>query len=337
MKQPKNNKNTRNYRGNSSPLASITVLAILILIFIALSNRQNIFDWWALRDYTPPVTVATIADQISLNPSSKKVFYVNKPIITSSAEFTKNCPTNSQEKTIILGCYHGNQKGIYLLDVNDPRLEGVEQVTAAHEMLHAEYDRLSSSEKDSVNKMLNDYAKTITDQRILDTLDAYKQSEPGELANEMHSIFGTEIAALPANLEQYYKKYFIDRSKVVAYSQKYQNEFTSRKDKIAADDAQLASYKTQINNYEDQLTAELNNINALESTMNSYKNSGNYGAYNANVDYFNNMVYAYNRKVNLVQSLINKHNALVAERNAIVLEETQLIQNLQPTAKPINQ
>jgi hypothetical protein len=336
MKQLKN-KYSKNSKGNSSPFALLTVLGILILIFFGLANKQNILDWWALKNYNPPASISTIADQISLTNSSKKVFYVNKPNITSSAEFTKNCPTNSQEKTIILGCYHGNQKGIYLLDVSDPRLEGVEQVTAAHEMLHAEYDRLSSPERDTVNKMLNDYAMTITDQRILDTLEAYKQSEPGELSNEMHSIFGTEIAALPANLEQYYKKYFIDRSQVVAYSQKYQNEFTSRKDKIAADDAQLSGYKNQINNYEDQLTAELNNINALESTMNSYKNSGNYAAYNANVDYFNNMVYAYNRKVNLVQSLINKHNALVAERNAIVLEETQLIQNLQPASKPINQ
>ena len=36
---------------------------------------------------------------------------------------------DESEKTIILGCYHSDQEGIFVYNVTDPRLSGVEQVT----------------------------------------------------------------------------------------------------------------------------------------------------------------------------------------------------------------
>ena len=52
----------------------------------------------------------------------------------------------------MLGCYILN-KGIYVYDITDDRLAGVRQVTTAHEMLHAAYDRLSVKERAQVDAM----------------------------------------------------------------------------------------------------------------------------------------------------------------------------------------
>ena len=140
----------------------------------------------------------------------------------------------------MLGCYHSGQSGIFVLDVTDSRLDGVEQVTAAHEMLHAAYDRLSRSERSKVDAMLEDYYKNdLKDQRIVETINAYKKSEPKDVVNEMHSIFATEIASLPAPLEKYYQRYFTDRGQIVANAERYKSEFTSRQEAIVGYDAQL--------------------------------------------------------------------------------------------------
>lgn len=330
-------KNKQKTQLGFTKLASLTISVLVIgLCIFAAANKQNIRDWWVLQSYKAPADVAALADQIDLTKNSRKIFYVNKPQITNSTTFTEACKSGFQEQTIVLGCYHGNQFGIYILDVTDPRLSGVEQVTAGHELLHAAYDRLSASEKASVDKMLTDYYATLKDERILATIESYKKSEPNDVVNEMHSIFGTEIANLPPALEQYYSKYFKNRAVIVGYSQKYQSEFTSRKNKIAADDARLATYKQQIDSLESQLKQQLATIDAQDAEMTRLKSNGNYEAYNAMVNPYNSLVYSYNAKINYLQTLINQHNALVNERNAIVLEESQLIKNLQPQAKRIN-
>src|SRR5206468_584885 len=127
------------------------------------------------------------------------------------------------------------------------RLSGVEEVTSAHEMLHAAYDRLSTKERNRVDELLqNYYDHQLTDQRIRATIDAYKASEPNDLQNEMHSIFGTEIATLPPELENYYSQYFADRSKVTTLAGEYEQEFTSRKTEIQSYDTQLDGLRAQI-------------------------------------------------------------------------------------------
>ncbi len=83
-------------------------------------------------------------------------------------------------------------------------------------MLHAAYNRLNSADKSRIDNSLQKYYQhTLTDQRIKNIIAAYKKTEPNDLVNEMHSIFGTEVAELPPELETYYKQYFSNRSVVV--------------------------------------------------------------------------------------------------------------------------
>ena len=190
-------------------------LAVLLgLLVWALFNQQYLRDEVRLYHYQPPASITALANETTMTPAAQRIFYVNHPVLDDKADFVNACNTH-QEQTIVLGCYHSDQAGIYVLSVTDSRLNGVEQVTAAHEMLHAAYDRLSSSDRANVDQMLQQfYDNGLTDSRVRSTIEAYKQTEPNDLVNEMHSIFGTEVANLPAGLETYYQRYFTNRHRL---------------------------------------------------------------------------------------------------------------------------
>lgn len=307
----------------------LPTLIILALAGGIVSQRQAIQDEWQLYGYTAPVAVANLATQDGMTSYARRVYYVNRPGIISGSQFSQLCPSNNRsEKTIVLGCYHGGQSGIELLGVNDPFLNGVEQVTAAHEMLHAAYDRLSTSEKNKIDALLtNYYQHDLHDARLLAIIDAYKLSEPNDVVNEMHSVFGTEIVSLPLPLEQYYQRYFTNRMDVVAFAAKYQAEFTNRQNVVTQDDAQLATLKTQIESIQSDLADQLAVINDSQARLTALRSSDVY-AYNASVPAYNRLVDRYNSEVNYIQALTAQYNELVNSRNAIALEVDQLAKEL---------
>ncbi len=112
-------------------------------------------------------------------------------------------------------------------------------------MLHAAYDRLSDKEKDRVNNLLSTAYTNITNERIRKNVEQYRQRDPAIVANELHSILGSEVPDLSADLEKYYANYFVDRSKVVALSQQYEAEFIAHEEQVEGYDAQLQALKQQ--------------------------------------------------------------------------------------------
>lgn len=333
MRQPTNK------QSGKAALQSLVILMLFLVAIVAvLYNRQSINDYWQLKNYQPSAEIATIATQDSLTDYGRRILYVNHPQIYQKTAFGKYCPDDStKEQTIVLGCYHGNQSGVFLLNVTEPRLNGVKQVTTAHEMLHAAYDRLSSQQRRSVDNQLMAYYKNdLKDKRLLSTIEAYKKSEPGDVVNEMHSIFGTEVATLPPSLEQYYAKYFVNRSQVTALSAGYQAEFTSRQAKVAAADAELNSLKIQIDEARASLNARQAEITSKQAALLAQRNGGDISGYNAGVPVYNGLVSDYNNQVQNVRAMVARYNQLVEDRNAIALEEDQLIKSLSAQVSPIN-
>lgn len=300
-------------------------------------NQQSIFDWSRLRNYTPSADIAAIATNDGFTDYGRKIFYVNHPEINDKTAFGNNCDDGAREQTIVLGCYHGNQRGIFVLNVTDPRLTGVKRVTAAHEMLHAAYDRLNNSERNRINGLLQDYyKKDLKNERLLSTIDAYKKSEPNDVVNEMHSIFGTEVASLPAPLEKYYTQYFKNRATVVSLSAQYQAEFTSRKNAVTDADRQLDALKQQIDAGKANLDTAQSEIDQRQKTLNTLRSSNNISAYNAGVGPYNQLINDYNAQVQRVRGLIAQFNQLVETRNAIAIEEGQLVKSLSAEVDTIN-
>lgn len=322
-------------RQRGSGLVWLAVLLALVGVMgAALANRQTVYDWLRLRGYEPPASIVELADQDGMKDYTRHLFYLNRPqLVSDAAVFRQSC--TQSENTIVLGCYHPGQDGIYLYDVQDPKLSGVEQVTAAHEVLHAIYERLGDEERRSLDRQLKDfYRNGLKDQRVKEEIKLYQKNEPNDVVNEMNCVFGTEVADLPAGLEAYYARYFKDRSVVVAYGQRYESEFSRRQAVIKQYDLQLGSLKAQIDTAKAQIDSEQAAINSRQAQLNAYRESGDVRAYNAGVAEYNRLVDQYNARISSTRVLVDRYNGLVSERNAVARELADLAKSLDTRLTP---
>lgn len=310
---------------------SLVWLAVLGLLVI---NQQAISDWFSLRGYHPPAAVARLAGQDTMNSHTRHLFYLNRPqLLSTVASFRQDCPENKD--TIVLGCYHSGQNGIFIYNVQDPTLAGVQQVTAAHEVLHSVYERLSPKDKDNLDSLLNNYYHHgLSDPRVLAEVKLYQQTEPNDVLDEMSCTFGTEIARLPPQLEAYYKRYFDNRAAIVAYGQQYEGEFTSRQAVVKSDDQKLSAMKQQIDAQKATLDSQLTQINTGQSRLDGLRASGQASAYNQAVPGYNDEVNAYNADIGSLGTQIASYNQLVAARNAVA-GELATLDNALDTRLPV--
>lgn len=300
--------------------------------YLVVMYRQSILDWWTLRSYTPPANIAQIADQDTMIGWGRDLFYVSQPQIENSDSFNMHC-SHTGERTIVLGCYTGER--IYVYNVTDPRLSGVQQVTAAHEMLHAAYQRLDDGTKNQVNAWLTAELPKVTDERLKELIALYNKNEPGELLNEMHSILGTEYANLSPELENYYKQYFSDRSKIVSYSNAYESIFTASQNKISQLEDQLNALKQQIDANTQEIDQQHAALTAQNAQLNSLRQSDP-AEYNREVPVYNTQVQAYNNLVIQTRSMIDQYNQLVTEHNNEATAQNSLYQSLNSHYQTVN-
>ncbi len=321
----------------SKRYVGIAVFVVLLLMVGGLYwQHQRISDWFRLRDYQPTAAVTEIADQTKMTDAARHLFYINRPELESKTAFRQNCP--EYESTIVLGCYHHGQRGIHVLQVDDPRLEGIEQVTAAHEMLHAGYERLSSRDRLQVDGWLQEYAvRGLNDPRVKETIEDYDRTEPGERSNEMHSIFATEMVELPDQLETYYARYFQDRSAVAGFAARYQQAFTSRQSQVADYDVRLNEQNKTIKANTQRLKQNREDLLAYEQELLALQEREDVTRYNAGVSTYNQMVAAYNELLEQTKALIEDHNQSVVKRNNLAAQTIELKQAIDSSSLPASQ
>ncbi|MCA9337649.1 hypothetical protein KC951_02995 [Candidatus Saccharibacteria bacterium] len=310
---------------------ALTALIAGVLIF-GWWQRQAAYDWWRLRGYQPSPEIAQIAANTTMTDLGKRLFYVAHPSLSDQATFNQNC--NISEFSIILGCYISGGN-IYVYDVSDERLAGIHEVTAAHEMLHVAYERLSDAERERVDTLLIDAYNNLKDERIKTTIAQYEAADPSSVPNELHSILGTEVRNLSPELEEYYKQYFDDRSVVVAYSEHYEHEFAARRAQVVAYDVQLETLKQQIESNQSALYQRRAMLESTQNQLNQLRINEQYSLYNAQVDSYNAAVNAYNDLVATTKAQIEQYNTIVAARNALAVEVQQLVEALDSTPQSI--
>lgn len=305
---------------------SFVVTAIVLAVPAVLwLQRDALFDYMRLRGYEPSAQIVRIADTTTMTDDTRRLFYVYHPALADRAGFNKYC--GNTESTIVLGCYIQHQ-GIYLYNVPDERLSGVVEVTAAHEVLHAAYDRLSSSERDRIDRLTAQAAQAVTDERFKQTIENYRKKDPNIVPNELHSILATEIRDLPAELEKHYAQYFTDRLAIVKLAESYKQEFTSREERVAAIDLRLKDIKGDIDQLNAQLESQQQDLKRQHDSLQRQKSNGQIEEYNAAVPAYNASVAAFNATVNRQKSLVTEYNRLVEERNTLAVEENNLIEAL---------
>jgi hypothetical protein len=297
-------------------------------------NRWAIYDWSRLFNYSPPAIISQFADQTTMTPYARHLFYVYHPQLDDAPSFNQNCRVTKQ--AVVLGCTV-NLQGIYLFKVNDPQLNGIEQVTAAYEMLHVGYSRLSPSQRKHIDKLVLAQFNSVkgSQPRLAAEAKSYQQTEgDAALPNELHSMMGVEVDHLSPELESYYSKYFKNRQAIIALKDRYQSAFTNRQQAVAHDDQQLDSWRQTINTNQANLKNQAANIDQQRTYMQKLADSNQIDQYNAQVNGFNAKIDAYNRLASQTRSLIGQYNQLLAQRNALALQINQLTQTI--SSQPIN-
>jgi len=302
-------------------LVFVVLISTTIGAILSVNNAQNIIDWWRLRDYEPTARIVSVADRTNMSDLGRKLFYVHDPELLDKNNFQLRCTVG--ESTIVLGCYVSNQR-IYLFDVQEVRLDGVIEVTAAHEMLHAGYDRLDLNERDRVDKLLQEAYDRIDSQRLRGIIENYRQRDPSIVNNELHSILGTEYRDLPRDLEEHYSKYFVDRLPVVALAEAYADEFEKREAQIVDFDIQLSKLNGEITRIQAELTLQNTALQNARQKIETLKSDPE--SYNRSVTIYNIDVGKYNQDVAKVKTLVDQYNTLVVERNKIAVEERELVE-----------
>jgi hypothetical protein len=306
-------------------------LLVIVLAGIIIFRQQEVLDWWALRNYQAPVAVQALAGDTTMSAYGKRIFFVNKPQLQNKQAFYKSCEEG--ETSVVLGCYRPNN-GIYILDVDDKRLDGIEQVTAAHELLHAVYDRLNNSERQKIGEQLQSFYAQLNDEQVSEKVDIYRKSG-ADISNELHSILGTEVSKLSPELEAHYSKYFTDRTKITVYASQYQEVFSSRKKKLQEYDAKLKEIDSLVRINNTKIEELQKSIKEEALRLEQLLKSGNITEYNQRVA-------AYNRSLVPYRTLIAETNALVAEyksildaRNQVAAEAQELNKALDSRIQPV--
>lgn len=303
-----------------------------VSIFIVL-RQDDVVDWWILRGYDPPAAIEQLAIDTTMTDLGQRYFYVYQPELLGRDMFRQRCTV--AEKSIVLGCYVTRQ-GIYIFDVTDEQLTGIRQVTAAHEMLHVAYERLSADEQRRIDRLNLEVFDQLEDERVKRTIDAYRQRDPAIVANELHSILPTEVRELTPELEAYYAQYFEDRLQVVAFAEQYADVFESARDRVDSLDQQLRDKRQEIDSLEANLDTQAAVLEQDRSRLNQLLADDDITAYNNGVDAFNRNVNIYNTLVNQLQELIDRYNALVAERNQAIVAYESLTESIDSGPPPID-
>jgi chromosome segregation ATPase len=330
--------------------------AVLTLVGIALLS----FSAPLLEDWLVPIPavspeIARLANVTAMTPKAKKLFYRQNPSIEPSASFASRCKV--PDKGIMLGCYsrRGGDGKIVIQAVTDKRVQGVMEVTAAHEMLHVAYDRLSQREKDWLAPKLRQAMLLVKDQRLRKILEQYEAGDEALFLNELHSHLGTELLDLQDDeLEEYYQKYFTDRSQVAALADKssfalrhLDNQAETLKPKLDAQEAELKRAKQQLDETEIVLQTSSENLNRLEAELNNIKaqaevafrqgdnNLTLVSQFEQQKTYFNQQVEQYNERVATHRDRVKAFNEKVeaykqnvTAYNQIAKDERSILDNL---------
>ncbi len=314
--QPSNNQ--RKYFKGAIGSLVIAVILLAATAYISL-NRQYILDVIHFWSYQPTQEVESIVERAGLNDAATFTFYATRPEVDTSEKFNGSCD-RKEEGMAILGCYVNDR--IYIYNVTDERLDGIKEVTASHEMLHAVYTRLSDSDKEKVNQLIEvEYKKLASDPEFADRMAFYARTEPGERDNELHSIIGTEVRNVSAELEAHYAKYFEKRTIVLDLFNGYNSIFIQLDKEAKTITAQLDSLSAKIDADLAQYNADIKALNESVSDFNKRAEAGNFSSQAA----FNNERSALQRRVEVINGQRASVNASIAKYESLRVKYNETV------------
>lgn len=178
--------------------------------------------------------VEQIVSNLRLTDKAKFIFGAVEPSLDGANVFNSAC-TNPEDSVSSLGCYDPVNQKIHIYYVEEEELNGEMEATAAHELLHAAWERLSHFDRDRISaQLLEVYNSSEYSEMLHKSTESYSENN---LLTELHSQIAERIKDLPPELEKHYAAYFEDQDLVVNYYEQYSSVF----DKIMAEAEALAS------------------------------------------------------------------------------------------------
>lgn len=320
---------------------SLLITAVFLdVAYGVLLSRQWIVDQVYVWQFQPSSQVANLAQQARMSDKGNFYYLASRPQIEESEAFNQVCDAHAEDKgTAILGCYAGQR--IYVYNITDERLVGVTAVTAAHEMLHAVYDRMDASQKKHVDGLLEqEYQKRKHDPALAERMALYDRIEPGERYNELHSVLGTEHAGLSDELERYYAEYFAERQAVVGLHQRYEAVFDDLQQQAEVLSGRLTQLGEQIDRDSKQYNSDSERLDGEIKAFNAAAANGTFGSqseFAAKRSDLTIQVAALNASRDVINNAVNEYNSLRTQLEAISTKTDSLNRsinsNLAPTTR----
>ena len=313
-------------------IPSLVVIAIAAVVAL---YGQRLADTVLARFFVPSQRIAAIDQRLALTDRGTDLLYASHTSVEDSSTFNASC--QSTERTAaILGCYYRRQ--IFLYNVQNPELDGAIEVTAAHEMLHAAYDRLNFFERKHVDDLITaEYDTLKKDPVIAKEMEYYSKAEPGAEVNELHSIIGTTVASVSPELESYYTQYFTDRQKIVALNQKYNavfSDITAQAEQLQKEiDQEEIALKGDLKQYEaerSQLETDIQTFNERASGQ----GFGSQSSFNAARSSLVTRVNEMNQRRDDINSRVANYNEKIAELAKLSVKVNEINKSLNGVPAP---
>ncbi len=209
-------------------------------------NQRMIKDQLVAHQFETPENISSYIDQAGLSDQGSLYLRTSLPRVVPAYEFDRYC-TRNEPGIGVLGCYTTRDSRIYLYDVTDPRLESIEPVVAAHEMLHAVWFRKTTEERNALAPLLEEaYAALGPDHPLIERMASYEADNPASRLPELYSIIGTEIREIPEALEAHYAEYFANRALVVDLADRVYRVFDTLQAELEQLSNELSSRNAEI-------------------------------------------------------------------------------------------
>lgn len=228
-------------RRSPSAVARISTAVVLVVLAATtvgglwLMSRDSSADeplltriFPALAAPAPPLTAdfADLADRMMLTAEGRAVFAFTQPRYADADEIAELCGDDShgrgEEST--LGCFRGlelsrAQDRIFIYRPADDRLAQSVVTTAAHELLHAVYARMSSEERTRLDELVSAATARIPpEDPVHEQIAASMGGEEKNRGTEQFAYLGSQVhpdSAFPAELEEIYARTIADRGALV--------------------------------------------------------------------------------------------------------------------------
>ncbi|MBQ3433039.1 hypothetical protein IJG22_01940 [Candidatus Saccharibacteria bacterium] len=308
------------------------LIAVLVVAVTVVLNQQWINDYLRGFGYEPEGEMGRIMRDLGLTERGEFLFKASRPELSSQDEFNTTCRTVMDEEMAVLGCYVGDS--IYVYNIESAELDGIRELTTAHELLHAVWARMSLGERSELDDELSQALKA--NQSVLgEELEAYDDEQRQE---ELFVRAGTEVANLPAELEKVYGEVFRDQDKVVRFYDKYIGVFREMEREMEELTTRMERIQTEINglsgDYErrvDVLNSEIDDFNACADTAGCFESEGTFYSRRAVLV---GEQEALEGMYNQINGLVDQYNELVEKYNADVTRTEKLNRVMNSNSRP---